>query len=202
MKTRISFWVLSMLMPLTLVRAEVTECDRLAANPPDPDRVAEGVPRAEVDIDAAIAACRDALAVEPGNARLAYQLGRVSFYAGDSASALKYIDEAADRGYRQAEFVMGALIDNRRQGMPSEVCRVEDYWYRSASKGHVHARVAYVRHVTKGLFETCEIQATPEQLSDLVDVAASGSEEYFLRILVTDLKEDVAAYQQRMQSIK
>ena len=202
MKKRISFCVLSVLMPLTLVRAEVTGCDRLAANPPDPDRVAEGVPRAEIDVDAAIGACKDALAADPANARLAYQLGRVSFYAGDSASALKYISEAADRGYRQAEFVMGALIDNRRQGMPADVCRVEDYWYRSASKGHVHARIAYVRHVTKGRFETCEIQATPEQLSDLVDVAASGSEAYFLRLLVTDLKEDVAAYQQRAQSIK
>lgn len=180
--------------PLTSVRAEVTECDRLAANPPDPDRVVEGVPRSQVNVEAAISECKSALAADSENARFAYQLGRVYFYGGDTANALKYIKQAAGQGYRQAEFVMGALADNRREGVPADTCEVEDYWYRSASQGHLHARIAYVRHVTKGRFDACEIQATGEELTGLIDIPASGSASYFLRLLVEDLKEDVAAY--------
>ena len=183
-----------MIAPLHSGHADITECDRLAANPPDPDRVVEGVPRSGVDVEAAISACKSALASDASNARFAYQLGRVYFYGGDTANALKYIEQAAAQGYRQAEFVMGALADNRREGVPADVCAVEDYWYRSASQGHVHARVAYVRHVTKGRFDACEIQATKEELISLIDIPASGSSSYYLRLLVADLKEDVAAY--------
>ena len=114
MKINIFLIAIFVLAPLSSFCAEVSECDRLAANPPDPDRVADGVPRSQVDVDAAIDACERALAADSDNARLAYQLGRVYFYGGDTASALKYIGQAADEGYRQAEFVMGALADNRR----------------------------------------------------------------------------------------
>jgi len=178
----------------TSVNAEVTECDRLAANPPDPDRVVEGVPRSQVDIKAAIEACESALAADPDNARFAYQLGRVAFYGGDTPSSLKYIGQAASQGYRQAEFVMGALADNRREGVAADACAVEDFWYRAASSGHLHARVAYVRHVTKGLFDSCDLQADAEELTSLIDIQVTGSAQYFLRLLVSDLKEDVIGY--------
>lgn len=199
MKPHNILFVLLILLPFTSIRAEVTECDRLAANPPDPDRVVAGVPRSKVDVEAAIAACKSALAADPDNARLAYQLGRVSYYGGDTPGSLKYVGQAASQGYRQAEFVMGALADNRREGVPADTCAVEDYWYRSATSGHLHARVAYVRHVTKGRFEGCNIQATPEELTSLVDIQASGSALYFLRLLVADLKEDVDAYRLSQQ---
>lgn len=194
MKTNLFLFAILVLAPLSQIRAEVTECDRLAANPPDPDRVAEGVPRSQVDVEGAIAACKNALAADPGNSRLVYQLGRVFFYGGDTPNALKYIGQAASQGYRQAEFVMGALADNRREGVPADRCTAEDYWYRAASSGHLHARVAYARHVTKGRFDGCDIQATADELSNLIDVPTSGSDKYFLRLLVEDLKEDVAAY--------
>ena len=173
------------------VSAKVTECDRLAANPPDPDRVAEGVPRSEVDVAAAIDACKQALAEDPGNARLAYQLGRVYFYGGETVGALKYMGLAAEQKYRQAEFVMGAVADNRREGVPYDPCKVEDYWYRAASRGHLHARVAYVRHAINGRFASCDIQASPAELRQMIDIDAAGSENYFLRLLVADLRERI-----------
>ena len=188
-------WIALVFLVLPVaVSAQVADCDRLAANPPDPDRVVTGVPRSEMDVNAAIAACESALAASPETARFAYQLGRVLFYDGDTANSLKYIGEAAARGYRQAEFVMGALIDNRRSGVPYDICDVEDYWFRAATKGHLHARVAYVRHVTKHRFEQCDVQATNEELAAMIDARTTGSESYFLRLLVEDLKEDVAAY--------
>ena len=56
---------------------EVTECDRLASHGEDPFRVAPGVSRANMDFPRAIAACEAAVAAEPANPRLRYQLGRV-----------------------------------------------------------------------------------------------------------------------------
>jgi len=174
--------------------ADIHQCDVLAANPPDPDRVSVGIPRAEVDLPAAIAACTEAVAAFPDEPRYAYQLGRVYFYAGDTPNALLYIGRAADMNYRQALFIMGAMINNRREGVPYDICEVEKYWLNSARLDHVHARVSYVRHVTKGYFEDCPIEADLDELRQMIDVEASGAEEYFLRLLVEDLKEDVEAY--------
>lgn len=197
MKTNIIFLAIFIMMSPTAVHAEVTECDRFAANPNDPDRVAEGVPSSRVDIKAAINACRKSLQADPDSPRFAYQLGRVSFYAGNTPDALKYIGQASKQGYRQAEFVMGALADNRREGVPADNCAVEDYWYRAATSGHLHARVAYVRHVTKGRFDNCTVQASDTELAELIHFDGAGSSNYFFRLLVEDLQEDVAAFATR-----
>lgn len=199
MKISLVFLTVLMTAQMTIAHAGVTECDRLAANPDDPDRVAEGVPDSRVDIKAAIIACTRSLEADPENPRLAYQLGRVSFYDGNTPNALKYIGQAAEQGYRQAEFVMGALGDNRREGVPADSCLVEDYWYRAATKGHLNAQVAYVRNVTKGLFDNCVIQASDTELAELIDVGNAGAENYPLLLLVKDLKEDVAARAARDQ---
>lgn len=174
--------------------ADIHECDRLAANPPDPDRVTAGVPRKEVDLSAAIAACSAAIEAHPEIARFVYQLGRVSYYNGNIETAQKYIGKAAEMGYRQAEFVMGLLIENRRPGVPYDICAVEDYWYRSAVKEHLNARISYVRHVTKGRFAECLVQARGEELEGFIDIPASDAPNYLSRLLVEDLKEDVADY--------
>ena len=50
--------------------SDVTDCDRLAAHPSDPNAVTEGVSRAEMDKPAAIAACLAAVKSDPGNPRL------------------------------------------------------------------------------------------------------------------------------------
>ena len=116
---------------------------------PDPDRVTEGVHRSDVDVPAAIEACKDTLAAAPGTARFEYQLGRVCFYDGNTPMSLKYIGQAVDQGYTKAEFVMACLIKNRREGVAYNICKVEGYWIRAARKGHVAARISYVRPVTK-----------------------------------------------------
>jgi hypothetical protein len=53
-----------------LLQSKETECDRLAAHPSDPDKVSEGVASQDVKLDQAIAACRQAVAADPENARL------------------------------------------------------------------------------------------------------------------------------------
>ena len=173
---------------------EITECDRLVAHPLDPDRVSDGVSRSDVDVAAATAACEAAVTADPDNARLAYQLGRVYFYGGRVQDAAVQIERSAGQGYRQAQFVLGAIIGNRREGAPADVCRVEDLWFKSALQGRLAAQVSYVRHVTKGLFDGCTIQATGPQLTAFIADAQARVEDYYQRLLVADLTEDVAAY--------
>ena len=55
---------------------EVTECDRLASHGRDPGHVAPAVSSSGMDKPAAIAACQQAVAADPDNPRLNYQLGR------------------------------------------------------------------------------------------------------------------------------
>jgi hypothetical protein len=171
----------------------VTECDRLASNPEDPDRVASGVERPDVNLPAAIAACEAEVARQPAKTRPRYQLARVLFYAGQTERAAREMRAAADAGNRQAQFVYGALISNRRENAPRDMCLVEQYWLKSARAGRQAARISYVRHVLKGRFDGCRIQASKEEMSRLLSSAAADARDYYERLLIEDLNEKLAA---------
>jgi TPR repeat protein len=177
--------------------APVHDCDRLAANPPDPDRVVEGVPHKKVDLPAAIAACEKAVASYPREARFIYQLGRVRNYNGDIPRSIEYFRQAAELGYRQAYFILGALINNKREGIEHDTCQLERYWLTASRMGHPAARVSYIRHLTKGYFGACPIGATRAELAQFIDIATPDAEDYYLKLLVADLKEDLTAYLSR-----
>ena len=172
----------------------ITACDRLSAHPLDPDRITAGVPTANVDQDAAIAACEQDLDDDPGNPRLTYQLARVYFYNGRTKDAVRTITVAADAGYRQAQFVLGALIANDRPDAPKDICEAERWGALSAQAGREAARVSYVRHATKGLFESCALNASTEDMDTFLAKAREGASNYYLRLLLADLSEDLAAY--------
>jgi len=188
--------VLGGIAPIAVSAQEtITSCDRLAAHPEDPDRVIAGVATADVDQPAAIAACEADLKADPGNPRLTYQLARVYFYNGRSADAVATMEKAAQAGHRQAQFVMGALITNNRPDASEDVCDAEMWWAKSAKAGRLAAQVSYVRHVTKGLFDGCSLKASKEEMSSFLDnVRATGGGDYYLRLLLADLTEDLAAY--------
>ena len=61
---------------------EVTECDRQASHGRDPGHVVPAVSSSGMDKPAAIATCHQALAADPDNPRLNYQLGRAYGYSG------------------------------------------------------------------------------------------------------------------------
>lgn len=173
----------------------VTACDRLAAHPEDPDRVSEGVPTSAVDQALAITACEADHEANPDNARITYQLARVYFYNGRTADAVATMEKAAEGGHRQAQFVMGALISNKRPDTSGDMCDAELWWAQSAKAGRLAAQVSYVRHTTKGLFDDCTRNATVEEMDVFLDnVRETGGGDYYLRLLLTDLKEDLAAY--------
>ncbi|MCB2108175.1 MAG: hypothetical protein KDE14_10760, partial [Rhodobacteraceae bacterium] len=157
----------------------VTECDRLASHPEDPDRVAPAVETSDLQFDAAIAACRADIVREPDNSRLHYLLGRLLFYNKQNEEAVKEVRNAADMGYRQAQFVFGAFINNKRPFAPTDICVLEDYWLKSAIAGRQAARISYVRYALRGKFDGCAHQPDRATLTSLLDAAHVGKPGYY-----------------------
>ena len=101
---------------------------------------------------------------------------------------------SADKGYRQAQFVFGAFINNQRPFAPTDNCLVEQYWLKSVQAGRQAARLSYVRHVVKGKFSGCKIQAATADMRGLLDTAAKDSPGYYERLLIEDLTEQLKIY--------
>ncbi len=92
-----------------VVNPPANECDRLAANPEDPDRKADGVWLLDIDPTKAIRACRNALAAYPGAPRFHFQLGRGLQKAELYVEAREQYRISADKGYAPAAFGVAIL---------------------------------------------------------------------------------------------
>ena len=105
--------------------AAIHACDRAAANPLDPNRPA-GVPGVDfnkIDITAAMPACKAALAAEPENPRLLYQMGRIFAVGTDYAQARSYFEKAAAASYAIARFDLAGVYLGGRGGLPKDDAR-------------------------------------------------------------------------------
>lgn len=184
-------WTLASAALAAPAPAALSECDRLAAHPEDPDRVAEGRVTAEIDLPAAIAACEAALEDEPDNARLRYQLARVLFYSAAPERAMAEMHRAAEGGHRQAEFIYGVFIIRGRPHAPADPCIAERYWQRSARAGRDAAAVNYALQWLRGTFDGCPGPAPRAELAQwlgaVLGAAPSGYAGYYQRLLVEDL---------------
>lgn len=108
---KIAAGLIALLIAGAASAADPTDCDRLAASPTDPNRVGAGVGLYGIEPAAAIAACERALAADPGNPRLTFNLGR----AHDAQSltdkqakmqAGQRFKAAADSGYPAAQVAL------------------------------------------------------------------------------------------------
>lgn len=174
----------------------ITQCDRLASHPEDPDHIAPGVPSSKVDLPKAVAACEAELKRQPDNLRIRYQYARALAYSGQSKLATEQMRIAADGGYRQAQFVFGLFVDRNRPDAPTDVCLAEQYFLKAARGGRQAARVIYVHHVLNGRFDACRIEAAPGDLKQLLDDAAANASEFYERLLIGELKGRLAARSQ------
>lgn len=174
-----------------------TECDRMTSNPEDPDRVAPGVEREDIDLPRAIALCEAELAADSTRARTRYQLARVLFYAGQTERAAREMQVAADAGYRQAQFVFGALVSNKRSHAPTDICVAEHYWLLAARNGRQAARVSYVRHFLNGRFDSCKRGADLAEMKGFLADARSAANNYYEGMLIEDLGTRLGAVQQQ-----
>ncbi|MEZ5564648.1 MAG: hypothetical protein R3F24_03665 [Gammaproteobacteria bacterium] len=176
-----------------LAADSIGQCDRLASHPEDPDKVAPGVERKDMDINAAIAACNAEVKAHPDNARARYQLARALFYGKQNQRAITEMRKAADGGYPQAQFVYGLFVSNARDGAPTDFCLVEQYWLKAARGGRQAARVAYVRDVLRGSFHGCKIEATHQEMTSLLATAAREAQDFYEKLLIEDLTAELAA---------
>jgi uncharacterized protein len=89
----------------------VTDCDRLAAFPWDPDRSpgVTGVVFEKIDVVPALAACNDAMRQYPDVARFYYQAGRVALKQKDDVLARQYYEKAVSMGSEAALVGIGTI---------------------------------------------------------------------------------------------
>lgn len=117
----------------------VDECDVLAADPVDPQRVVPGVSWGLVNRRDALRACALALADDPENPRFLFQFGRVLDIYGKPDWAKPFYEEAGERGYSAALTNLGY---NYRKGLGVEQSfeRAFELYKRAADLGNLRAR--------------------------------------------------------------
>ena len=172
---------------------EVTECDRLASHGQDPFRVAPGQSRADMDFPKVIAACEAAVAEDPDNPRLRYQLGRVYGYSGQGEKAVEHRQIAIAANYPQALFVNGYLHLLGLNKARKDICRAGELMRQSAIYGRLAGQVGFPRYATQGLFDDCAVQKDAAEMLQFLDAAAEQAEGYYQSMLVETLREDVKA---------
>jgi hypothetical protein len=177
-----------------LAAEEITECDRLASHGSDPDKIAPCVSESGMNKAAAQSACEAAVAKDPNNRRLRYQLGRAYFYDGNFTKGMPHLEFAANAGGQQAQFVLGYVIDTAQGGVKKDACRVEDLWVKSARQGRLAGQISYPHHVVRGLFKGCKQQANTAEMQGFVDGAKKQAGDYYEKLLVSMLTEEFAAY--------
>lgn len=174
------------------VSAQVTECDRLAAHPSDPDKLTEGVATAALmqALAPAIAACEQAVAADPDNPRLNYQLGRVLFYNQEYARGFRHVEKAAALGHRQAQFVAGLIYADGQEGfLQPDHCRSLSLWQQAADRGHYAAEVSLSRNYLRGVYERCGTQVKREAIVGYLQSASKKTKSYYEKLLVEYLLE-------------
>ncbi|SFN51932.1 Sel1 repeat-containing protein [Cohaesibacter marisflavi] len=107
-------------------------CDRMAAHPFDPDAVAKGVFYADLDADKVIAACQDAIAAYPQEARFYTQLTRGLHKAGKPALAHAATQKGADLGSGQSMAYLGVMYKNGEQVAEDQAQALQ--WFEKAAE--------------------------------------------------------------------
>ena len=169
---------------------DVTECDRLASHGRDPGHVAAAVSSGGMDKPAAIAACQRAVAADPNNPRLNYQLGRAYGCSGRGEEAMPYRLKALEADYPQSLFVIGYLYSIGRTIEP-DICKTYELWKRAARYRRLAALVALPRQGLRGDFESCGPAISPGDLRAYLNEAKAQSNDYYVGMLVDDLLAEV-----------
>jgi tetratricopeptide (TPR) repeat protein len=172
-----------------------TQCDKLASHPDDPNKVLPGLERPQMDLPAAVAACRADLEKDPANPRLLYLLARVLTYSGRVDEALPYIEKSAAMKYPQSLFVTGYLYLDGAYKAPKNPCRAGELIRESAVYGRIAGQVGFPKYVMDGRFQGCPVRQDPAEMSDFLQAAKASKPEYYTELLIDVLQKDLAAYQ-------
>lgn len=174
---------------------DVTECDRLASHPSDPEAVLdEGLTRETMDKPAAIEACLAALESDPDNPRLNYQLTRAYGYSGLHEQGDAYRAKAVTAGYPQALFVYGYIRIESWDGRPADPCYGGELVRRSAEAGRFAGLVGFPHYVQTGAFKGCETypRIDTNEIMGFLDEAEARASGYYQTVLVETLQDHFA----------
>jgi TPR repeat protein len=128
---------LSVSSALSAADQPITDCDRLAAHPWDPQKSSEGVFWNMMRTEQAVEACNAAVGRDP-SARNMYQYGRALAKSKQYEAAAFWYRRAGNLGYAQAQFAMGDAYEFG-EGVPRNEVAAGDWYQRAVEQGHVHA---------------------------------------------------------------
>lgn len=170
---------------------KATECDRLAAHPNDPDKVAAGVEQSAMDIPAAIAACSAAVKADPANPRLNYQLARAYGYAGRHAEGEPFRRAALNAGYPQSLFVIGYIRLSGWDGAPADPCYGGELIRRSALSKRLAGLLGFPHYALSGKFAGCASypRVDGEELAGFLAAARAQTSDYYHTLLIEQLEQ-------------
>ena len=143
----------------------IAACDRLAASPYDPNRDGPGVPLDKIDAEPAIAACGAALAQNPDNPRIAYDLGRAQERTGRFA---------ADQGLAPAQYNLALFFEDGLGGLPQDDREAGRLYRLAADQGDPDAQAALAVFYGDGRGGLKRDEATARRLLELA--ARQGNE--------------------------
>lgn len=121
-------------------KAPETECDRLAARPGDPMKLAsvKGIDFDKIRLPEAVTACEAAVSEFPGETRLSYQLGRAQDKSGDYGKAMASYRKAAEGGHAAAMSNIGSQYKDG-EGVPQDYSEALSWYRKAAEKGDAAA---------------------------------------------------------------
>lgn len=121
--------------PAAAQSADLVLCDRIAADPSDPDRPADVKGVADIaasDVATAIKFCKNAAS---SSRRAMYQLGRAYAAKGQTAEAMAAWRRAADKGSTSAMVELGVLYGNG-SGVARDEAQARKLFERAAQAGN------------------------------------------------------------------
>ncbi len=173
---------------------KVTGCDSLAGHSDDPDKVVPGLQKPQMDIAAAIGACQVAVARDPKNPRLNYQLGRAYGYSGQGEKAGPYREIALAADYPQALFVYGYMHLTGMNKSTKDPCLGGELMRRAALYGRMAGQIGFPLFWLKGTFEGCRVKQDPQEMLEFLNAAAeqtnhSDQETFYQKTAIELLQE-------------
>lgn len=172
---------------------DVTPCDLATAHPLDPNKVAPGVSQADMNFPSAIAACEAAVAEDPGNPRLRYQLARAYTYSGQTGKGWPHMEAAVAAEYPQALFVSGYMQYLGYPDTGGHACRAGREIRRSAEYGRLAAQVGFARYALDGGFDGCDGLVVKSEMLEFLAAAAESTDDFYRIMLIGMLQKEIEA---------
>lgn len=171
---------------------KVTGCDLLAGHPNDPHKNVVGLEKRDMDLPAAIAACKVAVERDPTNPRLNYQLGRVLGYSGKGDQAYKYREVALAAGYPQAVMVYGFMHLNGQNFAKVDKCLSGELHQRAARDGLAPER--FVWWVLEGAFDGCPgVKVDYQELLKYLDEVDKKTGDAYVHSINDNMRKRIKA---------